>query len=168
MDILTPKGQETVAQERRAIELFNKQFPQLKIIETPKDKPVRLDGFIYSTAHGEIVSGFETKCRNMSLDDLRSKYNNEWLITADKITEGVKLCDALGIHFHGLLYLVPDDTLLVVPIWANGADEYSSKITFRETETQKTVNGGTITRLNAFVDVSKATQISFQRAPQEG
>lgn len=106
-----------------------------------------------------MISGVEVKCRTMTAEDLAKKYNYQWLVTADKLERGVGTCERLGIDFRGFLYLVPNDMLFIVPIFSymNG---WVPNIEYDVTETQKTVNGGTATRLNAYIDVSKATVIA--------
>ncbi len=37
------------------------------------------------------------------------KWNNEWLITFDKIEAGRYVANSLGVPFIGFLYLIPDD-----------------------------------------------------------
>lgn len=157
MDILTPKGQETLKQERKAIQIFTSTFPGFSFIETPKDTPADIDGIIVKD--GVMISGVEVKCRTMTAADLAKKYNYQWLVTADKLERGVSACERLGIDFRGFLYLVPDDMLFIVPIFSymNG---WVPNIEYDVTETQKTVNGGTATRLNAYIDVSKAKVIA--------
>lgn len=157
MDILTPKGQETLAQERAAISLFLQSFPGFEFIETPKDTPADIDGII--TKNGVMISGVEVKCRNMTADDLVNKYKNQWLITADKLDRGVNVCERLGIDFRGFLYLVPHNMLLIVPIFSY-KDGWVTEPEYEMTKTQATVNGGVAERLNAYVDVSKAKVIA--------
>lgn len=160
MDILTPRGQETLKQERRALELFLSSYggSGYGFVETPKDQPADIDGFIHK--EGVLVCGIEVKCRNMSVEDLKSKFANKWLITNDKLDRGVSICERLCIDFKGFLYLAPDDLLLVVPIWSAAEKAYKSSVDIIESRTQKTVNGGTIVRLNAYVDVSSAKAIT--------
>jgi len=157
MDILTPKGQETLAQEREAISLFLRSFPAFKFIETPKDTPADIDGFI--TRDGTIISGVEIKCRNMTVDVLDTKYKYQWLVTADKLDRGVSVCERLGTDFRGFLYLVPDKMLFIVPIFSY-KDGWLIEPEYEMTKTQATVNGGHAERLNAYVDVSKAKVIA--------
>lgn len=135
------------------IRLFTESFPGFDFIETPKDKPADIDGFIIS--RGTLVSGVEVKCRNMTVDQLTGKYNNRWLVTADKIDRCVAVCKALGIDFRGFLYLVPNKMLLIVPIWSYEKG-YLADIEYEQTETQATVNGGLSIRLNAYIDTSRA------------
>ena len=157
MDILTPKGLETLAQEREAISLFLQSFPGFEFIETPKDTPADIDGLI--TRDGTIISGVEVKCRNMTADELASKYQHKWLVTADKLDRGVSVCERLGTDFRGFLYLVPDKMLFIVPIFSY-KDGWLIEPEYEMTKTQATVNGGIAERLNAYVDVSKAKVIA--------
>lgn len=157
MDILTPKGLETLAQEREAINLFLQSFPGFEFIETPKDTPADIDGFI--TRDGTIISGVEVKCRNMTADELASKYQHQWLVTAHKLDRCVALCKRLGVDFRGFLYLVPDKMLFIVPIFSY-KDGWLIEPEYEMTKTQATVNGGIAERLNAYIDVSKAKVIA--------
>lgn len=156
MDILTPKGQETLKHEREAIRLFTENFRDFGFVETPKDRPADIDGFI---TKGAIVSGVEVKCRNMTAYALKTVHNNRWLITADKLDRGIAICRSLGVDFRGFLYLVPDRILYIVPIW-HYEKGFVADVEIDRTETQATVNGGTALRLNAYVDVSKATCVA--------
>lgn len=160
MDILTPKGQITRQQEATALSIFLERFPSYDFVETPKDKPADIDGFIYKDH--VLVSGVEVKCRMMSYHDLMNKFNAEWLITYDKIERGISLCRSLGVDFRGFLYLVPDRTLVIVKLWDFKTGE-TACMELEESKTQATVNGGSIVRLNAYVDVSHATVIAQDR-----
>lgn len=153
MDILTPKGQITVEQEKAAIRIFLERYRDFSYVETPKDKPADIDGFI--TKGSSLISGVEVKCRNMTLKDLMEKFEGNWLITHDKLERGINLCRRLGIDFRGFLYLVPEQTLLVVKIW----DETLQKVCDMHLETRKTqatVNGGVAYRLNAYIPMDHA------------
>lgn len=144
-------------QERTAIRLFTEKFRGFEFFETPKDKPADIDGLIVKD--GELVSGVEVKCRMMSAYELKTRYNNRWLITADKLDRGIAVCRSLGIDFRGFLYLVPDRILYIVPIWGYEKG-FVADVEIDQTETQATVNGGTALRLNAYVDVSNAKCIA--------
>ncbi len=140
-----------------ALTLFRETFRGFDFIETPKHLPADIDGLI--VRDGTLVAGAEVKCRNMTIGDLKDKYSNRWLITADKIDRGVSVCKSLGVDFRGFLYLVPDDMLLIVPIWSYEKG-YVADIEYEQTKTQASVNGGTAFRLNAYVDVSGARVIA--------
>lgn len=156
MDILTPKGQKTRQQEQAAIQSFLARYPDYSFIETPKDRPADIDGFV--TKGASLICGVEVKCREMTLKDLMIKYHGTWLITNDKIDRGIALCRSCGIDFNGFLYLVPDSRLLLVPIWSYEKG-LVCKMSVDLTETQATVNGGLATRLNAYIDVTAAKVI---------
>lgn len=143
-----------------AIQIFLGKYPSYDFIETPKDEPADIDGFIIR--NGTLVSGVEVKCRMMTLEDLRGKYDNQWLITYDKIERGISVCRSLGVDFRGFLFLVPEQILLIVRIWDFKTGE-TVGMELEETRTQATVNGGSIVRLNAYVDVSHATVIAQNR-----
>jgi hypothetical protein len=53
---------------------------------------------------------------------------------------------------------VPDKRLLIVKLWDCETGE-TAGMDLEESRTQRTVNGGSIVRLNAYVDVSNATVI---------
>lgn len=157
MDILTPKGQETLAQEREAISLFLQSFPGFEFFETPKDTPADIDGVIVK--NGTMISGVEVKCRTMTAMELKERFNMQWLVTADKLDRGVSACERLGIDFRGFLYLVPDKMLIIVPIFSYKKG-WLIEPEYDVTKTQATVNGGIAERLNAYIDVSEAKFIA--------
>lgn len=137
--------------------LFLQSFPGFEFIETPKHTPADIDGII--TKDGVMVSGVEVKCRNITVDDLANRYNNQWLVTADKLDRGVSACERLGIDFRGFLYLVPNKMLFIVPIFSY-KDGWLVEPDYEITKTQASVNGGIAERLNAYVDVSKAKVVA--------
>ena len=157
MDILTPRGQLTLEQERLALGIFKERFSDYDIVETPKDRPADIDGFI---VHGtNLLAGIEVKCRNMTAHELKNQFGNRWLVTADKLDRGVNICRGLCIPFKGFLYLVPDNMLIIKTIWTP-KDGYDTGIDYMQSETQATVNGGTAFRINAYIDVSGSTVIA--------
>jgi hypothetical protein len=150
MDILTPKGQITREQELRAKELFEQKHPTFRYIETPKDQPALVDALLMKG--DRLFAVAETKCRQMTLADFRNKYASRWLITLDKVMQGREIATALCVPYVGLLYLVPDDVLLVQRIW-NADGTPATNFGVETTSTQATVNGGKATRANAYVTV---------------
>ena len=156
LDILTENGQEHAKHEYRAVELWNKKYPSSLYAETPKNKPASLDALLIK--NNVIVAGVEQKSRNASLEQLKT-WNYEWLITNQKIVDCVACTTSLGVPFFGFLYLIDSDMLLVQKI----ADEdgvYTVDIRRAFTNTRANINGGSIVRENAYVDMSKALIIS--------
>lgn len=146
----------TVRQEREAIRIFGDSFPEYKFTETPKERPADIDGVI--SLYGTMISGVEVKCRNMTMDTLVNEFNKKWLVTADKIDRCVNTCKSLGVDFRGFLFLVPEKTLMIVPIWSYEKG-FICQIDREFTKTQCTVNGGTIVRENAYIHIENAKTI---------
>ena len=98
----------------------------------------------------------ETKCRyNLTHDQFRHGYENQWLVTTDKLDKGARLACALRVPLLGWLYLVDDAVLL----WIKLTDRLGQIIPHTEsrtTTTQKTCNGGTASRENSFIDMAGA------------
>lgn len=152
MDILTPKGQVTLRHEQRAAEIFEKAFGA-HYVSTPKDQPASVDAMIL---HNEKIRGVvETKCRGMDLSQFQGRFESQWLITLDKLERGRELAAGLGVPFFGLLYLIPDDTILFQKL-SDQRGEWVGKLSIERTMTQATVNGGLASRVNAYVDMAAA------------
>jgi hypothetical protein len=104
-----------------------------------------------------VVGVVEQKSRNMSLEQLQ-KWDNEWLITYEKIEAGRYVANSLGVPFIGFLYLIPDD-LLITKQLSNANGEWTCDFRTALTETQETINGGKIVRENAYIDLTGAKHI---------
>jgi len=85
LDINTPRGQESLLQEQDMIQLIHAAYDGIELLQTPKDKPADVDGFI--SRQGEIIGVYEAKCRDMTRDQL-AEFSYEWLITFDKLQKG--------------------------------------------------------------------------------
>ena len=152
LDIATPKGQRTLVQEARAVEIFLRHHPEYVYAETPKDRPGAVDALLVKD--GMVKCVVEQKSRDLTVDTLRS-WNWEWLVTAEKIRVASTIAKALCVPFVGFLYLVPEDALLVQRITnADGSAAVQMRTDLRET--QATVNGGVAVRQNAMIDMSGA------------
>lgn len=152
LDIHSEKGRATLAQELRAVEIIQSVWPSCEYYHTAKEGSASIDAIIIRPPVVHAVA--ETKCREMPLHTLQHQFNNEWLVTSDKIDRGKAVAELLQVEFWGFLYLVPDDIVLRVKIWTPA--RWLIKIRREHTETQRTVNGGVATRLNAFLDMSSA------------
>lgn len=154
LDINTPKGQETLKQERRAAEIIEKMWPGMAYIHTPKDQPACIDALLVWKNVVRAVA--LTSCRNFDLGCLRTTFNAEWLLTFEKIIGAQRMAQAMCVKCWGLLYLVPNDVVLRVELFSP-AGGWLTKFRVEKTETQATVNGGTAVRDNAFIDMSFAS-----------
>lgn len=151
LDINTEKGQVTLKQEERAVEIFEARNPQgYTFVGTKKNRPVVVDGFLVKD--GVIEGVVETKCRTMTYRELIQDFDGLWLVTFEKIEDSRRLASALSVPLYGFLYLVPNDRLLVQQISTEDG-LYLPSIRIEATKTQKTVNGGQIVRNNAYIDM---------------
>lgn len=162
MDVLTEKGAQTLRQEQRAAELWMSKFPSLIYIETDKREPADVDGIIIQGRRLHAV--VECKCRDFSLQTFKNQFYCEWLVTAEKILKGMALSSSLRTPLVGWLYLVPDDALLFARL-TNADGRLCVPNRTERTITQKTVNGGTIERLNMFLNMESAKIIARPLAP---
>jgi len=156
LDVNTPKGQESLQHELRAVELWNNYYPDFTYVHTPKDGSALVDAVIVNN-ETNVVAVVEQKSRNMSLEQLQ-KWDSEWLITFDKIEAGRYVANSLGVPYIGFLYLIPDDLLLTQKI-SDKNGQWTCDYRTAVTETQETINGGTISRLNAYIKVDKAQHL---------
>ena len=145
LDIATPKGQQTLEQEQIVAAWLESR--NTKYIQTPKDKPAKVDAILMRD--GVLIGVAETKCRTMTLDALRRNFDNEWLLTEAKIKDATQIATGLCVPLVGFLYLVGDDVLLSVNL-------LTAPRRVANTLTQRTVNGGSIVRANAYVKMDHA------------
>lgn len=153
LDINTPRGQESLAQEQEMLAIIRRNAPAFEFAQTPKEYSADVDGVV--TKQNTLVAVFESKCRNMTQHDLSWNFDNEWLITYEKLVKGASIARAFQIPFVGYLYLIPDKKVLSTVI-CNKNGDLIPKIRIERTETQKTVNGGLVTRTNAYVSMETA------------
>jgi len=146
---------ETLRHERRAVQLFIDKHPTYEYIHTPKEGYSKVDALLMQ--NNVVKAVVETKCRRkLSLDDLRNRFNYEWLLSHDKVEAGRQLATTLEVPFVGFLYLIDDDILLVQRL-CNVDGTYAVDMSIRATETKATMEGGKIIRNNAYIDMSNAT-----------
>ena len=153
LDINTPKGQVSLKYEKIMLRKIENRWG-VEIIETYKKGTARCDGII--SKNKKLVGVEESKCRDMSLMKLRNY--GSWLITHQKILNGQILSSLLKVPFMGFLYLVPDDITLYWKI-TDKDGKFNFKYDINNTTTQKTINGGTIVRENAFLPYKYAYEI---------
>ena len=159
MDILTKKGQRSLVYEREMLDkirytMCDKHKSNSQIIETDKNMDAKVDGMIVK--NGELAGIFESKCRNLSLMELRNF--DSWLVTLDKIMEGKRLSEMLRVPYFGFLYLIKDKIVMYWKI----TDKYGNFIfdfDVKNTRTQKTINGGSIVRANAYLPFKKGVEL---------
>ena len=150
LDINTPRGQQSLSQERKLVEGLKRAYPSISFIETHKTQPAQVDGLM---VRDNVITGvYESKCRNMSAEDMH-RFHDEWLVTYEKILHGAEIGKRLCVPFYGFLYLIKDSIGVAIKI-ADAEGNIYPKVRIERTETQRTINGGSIVRTNAYIDLS--------------
>lgn len=161
LDINTPKGQETLRQERRAIEIWHSHFPHLVYNETPKELPARIDAIL--THDGVCRAVVETKCRDADLNTFINTYDEQWLLTHDKLLDGKNIASALCVPLLGFIYLMKDEVLLWAKLW-DPVHGWVRDFTVQRTETLANINESKkVLRDNAFINMRKCDQLRLRK-----
>ena len=149
-DVLSKKGREAVEQSRLGLALIPRQY-----VETSQDREGDIDGFFLSADGKEIAAAFETKARDMTLDKLRNSYNDEWILTFEKINKGSIISRSLCVPFFGVVYLIPDRITLLAKL-TDDHGNIVAPVRLDVTETKANCNGGHAIRTNAYVSMKNA------------
>ena len=151
LDIDTQKGQQTKVWEDACMTLL---AHHTGLTWSKTKEPCEVDG-ILTDRKKDLRFVVEQKSRQMTYERLMRDFDGYWLITADKLRH---LADAAKM-FHdpalGVLYLVPDETVLVLRL-TDAEGQFLVPYRTERTVTQKTVNGGTAQRLNAYLSMKTA------------
>lgn len=162
LNINTPRGKHSQRHEQELISALSVKWPNLSWVDTPKDMPAAVDG-LWINKHGSVHAVVETKCRDLTEDLFLGRYDGEWLITADKLKHGCTVAVLLGVPFYAYLALVPDGVLYYRKI----SDSRGKRLAnWREekTTTPRNINGGSVERVNAFLQMRDATRIQYRRS----
>ena len=152
LDVLTPRGQESVAQEIEQLEILARADAGVSFIHTPKEEPSDVDGFI--SRDGAVTGMFMSSCRQATRDQMR-KWGDEFILTADKVVKATSLAKQLCMPVYAFVYLVPDKLVLVQTL-VNKRGEVMPNLRIQRTETKATTNGGKIVRSNAYISLEGA------------
>lgn len=116
-----------------------------KVCTTPQYSLV--DGI--AVKNNEITHVVEFKSRNESMESMERF--GTYLISYDKIENGLQICRMMRVPFILIVYLIKDGMVMGIEI----GDEFgvSVEMEIKETRTQKSIEGGTVIRRNAFIDL---------------
>lgn len=163
MDATTVRGREALRQAREALDAVE-QATGHRFVAFSDETPADVDGFISS--QDVIVSLYEVKARDMSSEELSGRYNWEWLLTWDKLLRAATLSKSLHLPFTAVLYCTKDGVAFVKTLW-DAQWNLRANIRVQQTNTQKTVNGGTASRANAFIDMRDAKRFKIRQGIDE-
>jgi len=161
LNVLTPNGRKYEEETRVILSELAKKI-KIDFCFFPIESPSFSDGFVLFNE--KIVSVFEVKIRNASYLDscivFENKKYDEYLITASKIDDGVRMASINNINFHVFVILKESRHILSFKVY----DVETKKIIKHkriETETQFGANGGRAKRINAFINVNKAKILKY-------
>jgi len=152
LDINTPKGIPFGKLQFEAIEIVLPYMNGMSFVHTPVTGAASVDGFFYKD--NVITALAEVKSRQCSLEHFMTVFKGEWLITAQKLVNLKLYCQCFGVVGYGILYLPKSGIVLKRKLVYNGS--FVEEFRRETTKTQKSVNGGEIERLNAFVPMHRA------------
>lgn len=106
---------------------------------------------------GSCVGCSEHKVRQITREEIRLM-GDTYLITEQKLFDGAELAGLLGVPFYIAALLLPDNTAYV---WKVTDDHGVPQFTWdaKLTTTQETCEGGTATRVNAYLPMGQATAV---------
>jgi hypothetical protein len=157
LDVLTPKGQQSVRDEQIAAGIFLSQNPRYAYCQTPKQRGADVDAILLR--NGVMDQVIETKCRyDCDMDKFMGQYRGQWLVTYDKIVRAMATAKSLQIGLTGFVYIVRSQILLVQRI-VDAEGKFMVPFSVQTTQTQATTNGGLAVRANAYIDMRDATVI---------
>jgi hypothetical protein len=164
LDVNTPRGQQTLTDEQKAVAIFSARHPEFMYVHTNKRTMAKADAML--VRDGALAGLVLTSCRyNCSVQTFELNWNWEWLVTWRKIALGAWLAKHLQTRLYGFLYVVMDDVLIIQKLFDPlklPSERWLTPIRIEKTETQATVNGGIAWRSNAFIKIDKATQLRMQ------
>ena len=157
LDILTPRGQQSLADEQLMAESFSRQTG-IDYVQTPKDSEAVCDAVL--VRNGRLFGIAETKCRYdiPTVEHFFVEYEGTWLVTYSKLTRNTELADRLFVPLFGILFLVEPQVFLVKRLYDGRTKELLVGMDVKRTTTQKTINGGSAERANAYIDMKGAVQ----------
>ena len=159
MDVKTKKGQQACRDEEVMVEIWQQANPGWRYVHTNKDDPSKLDAVLVN--NGVVQALAEQKSRyKCSLDFFRKQWQNEWLITFEKIDKLRNCCAMFGVPLVGFLYLVESRDLLTIRLLDSNGD-FLQPMRIEYSDTAKTTNDkNRVTRYNAYVNMQDARHFS--------
>lgn len=164
MDALTPKAAPAMREELHAAAALT-AATGLRYVHTPKRQPARVDAVIASveeTEAGRVITAVavaEIKCRALTLDTFRGRCGGQLLLTFDKLIAGREAARLLRVPYWVLLWLAGDGALLRLTV-TDEEGQFVAPFRAAQTITPATINGGTATRCNAYVDFGSADRLA--------
>lgn len=132
--------------EETAFDYLLKRY-NWQIITTPQF--ALIDGVAYM--NHEITHIIEFKSRDESWDSMM--HYGTYLISWDKIQNGMQIAKMMRVPFILIVYLVQSDMVLGVELATEDGTLAIDDIDVKETRTQRSIEGGSVMRKNAYIDL---------------
>lgn len=132
--------------EETAFDYLLKRY-NWNIITTPQF--ALIDGVAYM--NHEITHIIEFKSRDESWDSMM--HYGTYLISWDKIQNGMTMAKMMRVPFILIVYLVQSDMVLGVELATEDGTLAVNDIEVKETRTQRSIQGGSVMRKNAYIDL---------------
>ena len=161
LDSLTPRGAPYLQHQTDTAERVG-FATHSRVLETPDECVVD-----YLFGKGKQVFVAEVKSRELELrnhilgrrlyDPKKERYYDSYMITHSKVTEGNKVAHLLRAPYYLFVKLIHSDCIVY---WELSNPEVQSQIKTADTQTQRSVNGGTKVDANAFIPLNTMKVLS--------
>lgn len=154
LDCNTDRGRLFIARQH---EIINRCAPmwESRAVLTPDDRESPVDAMFY---RGDLLTACaEVKARDMTEHDLVHRYRS-YLVTYDKLDRGRAIAKSLCVPYLLIVGLWPERLI----VWWKVADSggrWLVPFVQERTATQATCNGGTATRVNAYVGLESMRRL---------
>lgn len=185
IDAMSPRGLVAIEWARKGLHAWSRENTKYCWMETKQDRYADLDVIIgkpdgsWSEKHigqpvdarclwidAELDQVMEIKSRfDVTKEKFFGEWKGTWLVTYDKLKRCYDTAFSLRTNLTGLLVLVDSKVcyhkLLAEYNKDTGGLEWRIKFEVMTTETQKTINGGTALRENAYIDMNGVDEIKI-------
>ena len=153
LDCNTPAAVAFIDAQRLVLARIAEKFG-VRVIVTDDTSAAALDAVIEK--NGVVAAVAEVKSRRMSFDDLERF--GTYLITAEKLEQMSRAARLLCAEGFLFVHLRVDDVIVYWRV-CDDVGNFCFQFERRKTETQKTVNGGIVVRMNAYLPLSEARSL---------
>jgi hypothetical protein len=184
IDAMSPRGLVAIKWARKGLNAWHRENPLFCWMETKQDRYADLDAIIgipdvnwptdveyegsarMAYISSELDQVMEIKSRfDVTKEKFFGEWKGTWLVTYDKLKRCYDTAFSLRTNLTGLLVLVDSKVcyhkLLAEYNKETGGLEWRIKFEVMTTETQKTINGGTALRENAYIDMNGVDEIKI-------
>lgn len=162
LDINTPRGQQTLADEVAMAVMFEELHPNWRYVHTKKDTDAKIDAILITKDYKLQGIVLQSSRYGLTLETLRGRFNNQCVLTWMKVKRAAFQARLLRTPLYVFLYLVDERRLLIRKL--HDGNNWATPIEVRFTETQANVNGGRVFRNNAYINMGEGAPIERKDA----